>query len=392
MKKKIFDRRGAGIELAILMMVVSFSMSILLTSVALIQSTKKVRAEERLQQSIALEQLGQDFLSAVLSGTVEDWLRELNKDNNYTCKSESAAAHNWGDWTVETPATCTKDGLKSRVCNDCNEPDKHKETIPALGGHSCSQIVVEKDDNDEVIKKSCGECQEELLEDAPIVHNWGEWQVEILETCTTAGLKTRSCLDCEKPDEPQIIPALGHNCSKIETITETDSETNEKIVKRICKECQTEIGETEATEIVHNLIRTEQKKATCTEKGSVTITCSCGATQLPDEEVPFAEHNWNNEGKCADCGEKKPAEYYDAYELIVYKNGDSFDVYVTITASNSEVCDPENANLEPAANGGDAETAEPAGKQVLTICVVKVTDADGSFTYKITEWTKNDRS
>ena len=43
MKKKLLDRRGAGIELAILMLVICFSLSILLTSTAAMHYGKKLR-------------------------------------------------------------------------------------------------------------------------------------------------------------------------------------------------------------------------------------------------------------------------------------------------------------------------------------------------------------
>ena len=386
MKKKIFDRRGAGIELAILMMVVSFSMSILLTSVALIQSTKKVRAEERLQQSIALEQLGQDFLSAVLKGDVESWITNGSYNKHYS------DAHNWVE--VIEQATCENNGKKYFKCDGCGET-RGEKTIPALG-HSCSEIVVTEEQSAEsgevVVKTTCEKCDTELLEDATIIHNWGEWQVKTDATCTGEGEQSRVCLNCGISDEPQIIPALGHSCSQIIITEEQSAESGEVVVKTTCKKCGIELAEDAV--IVHDWEQT-RKEATCTEKGVITFTCKtegCTATK-PDEEIDIVDHTWDDNGKCTVCNEIKPFEgkWDDAYELIVYKNGDSFDVYVTITKNKDEVCKPEDANLEAVAKEGDAETVEPAGKQVLVICVERDTEA-GKITYKITEWTKNDRS
>ncbi len=354
MKKKIFDRRGAGIELAILMMVVSFSMSILLTSVALIQSTNKVRAEERLQQSIALEQLGQDFLSAVLKGDVDGWTQNLNNKNNHTGHTEQATAHQWGEWSEDT-ATCTEAGTQTRACTVCGIQDKVKTT--AVLGHSYNSVITkEASCIEEGIKTfTCTTCGDSYTESIPMHNLAVDEEQSSLPTCTDGGTAYYVCSDCGETKE-ETIPALGHSYDG-------------------------------------GVITTPP---TCDDAGEKTFTCETCGDESYTEEIP-ASHTWGEDNKCTLCGETKPFEgkWDDAYELIVYKNGDSFDVYVTITASNDEACEPEDANLEVVAYDGDAEAAEPAGNQVLVIRVEKVEDtenAENEFTYKITEWTKNDRS
>ena len=51
MKKKLFDRRGAAIELAMLMIVVCFSLSILILSTSMLLHNKRIRSERRMEQS-----------------------------------------------------------------------------------------------------------------------------------------------------------------------------------------------------------------------------------------------------------------------------------------------------------------------------------------------------
>ena len=46
--------------------------------------------------------------------------------------NKCAAGHTYGEWVVDTPATCTTDGVKSRTCSVCS--NKETETIPA--GHT----------------------------------------------------------------------------------------------------------------------------------------------------------------------------------------------------------------------------------------------------------------
>ena len=57
----------------------------------------------------------------------------VTKDVTYT-ESFSEFAHNWGDWRTSVYATCTSEGKKIRVCNDCGYISKHKlDSCPKCG-------------------------------------------------------------------------------------------------------------------------------------------------------------------------------------------------------------------------------------------------------------------
>lgn len=96
MKKMLTDRRGIAIEMAILMTVICFAVSGIVLSTALLQHEKKVRAEERLAESVILEQITEKFAAAADKGTVVSWVEE-----NYP-EYEAAAS--------STNLTVTKDG------------------------------------------------------------------------------------------------------------------------------------------------------------------------------------------------------------------------------------------------------------------------------------------
>ena len=81
----------------------------------------------------------------------------------------TAHTHAFGEWTVTTPATCTKDGVKTRTCA-CGETET--QTIPATG------------------------------------HTFGDWEETTPATCTADGVETRSCACGET--ETRAIPATGH--------------------------------------------------------------------------------------------------------------------------------------------------------------------------------------
>ena len=82
----------------------------------------------------------------------------------------TAHTHAFGEWTVTTPATCTKDGVKTRTCA-CGETET--QTIPATG------------------------------------HTFGDWEETTPATCTADGVETRTCSACGET-ETRAIPATGH--------------------------------------------------------------------------------------------------------------------------------------------------------------------------------------
>lgn len=55
------DRKGAAMEMAIMMIVVVLSLSILILTTSLMQHSKQLRAVERMQQTVELEQIGENF-------------------------------------------------------------------------------------------------------------------------------------------------------------------------------------------------------------------------------------------------------------------------------------------------------------------------------------------
>ena len=100
--------------------------------------------------------------------------------------------HLWSD--TETPATCTKDGEKGKVCSRCGMK-KETEKIPALG-HSWT----DNGDGTHICVRG----------DATEAHAYGEWTTVTAATCTTPGVEKRTCTECGH-EETREIPATGHN-------------------------------------------------------------------------------------------------------------------------------------------------------------------------------------
>lgn len=76
MNKKRDGKRGMAMELAMLVMVVTFALSLLLTTFALMQANQKKIDLRDTKEKIALEQIGENYLAALKNGN----LHELSYD------------------------------------------------------------------------------------------------------------------------------------------------------------------------------------------------------------------------------------------------------------------------------------------------------------------------
>ncbi len=91
------DRKGIAIEMAMLVMVVLFSFSVLITTTALLHHDKKAKAEEGLAHTVDMEQIAYDFCAAAGSGD-NSWMAEYPdydisaSDMNLTVKEKESEA------------------------------------------------------------------------------------------------------------------------------------------------------------------------------------------------------------------------------------------------------------------------------------------------------------
>ncbi len=122
-----------------------------------------------------------------------------------------AIGHSFGEWTVLVEAGCTTDGLKARTCTACGHTEN--ELIAATGTHA----------NTEVKDAAAATCTEDgytgdtyctdcgiLIAKGEIIpatgHTFGDWTVDVEATCTTDGMKARTCTACGHT-ETETIPA-----------------------------------------------------------------------------------------------------------------------------------------------------------------------------------------
>ena len=209
-------------------------------------------------------------------------------------------AHNFGEWEVTTPATCTEAGVKTRTCTTCTGETVATETeaIEALG-HTYESSVT-----------------------AP--------------TCTEAGYTTYTCA-CGDSYTADEVAATGHSYESVvtaPTCTEAGYTTNTCACGDV-----TVTDEVAATGHSYESVTTDP---TCTEAGSTVHTCACGYSY--SVEIAPKGHTFV-EGKC-ECGAEDPN-----YVAPPVAPGGSADFGSIVLPSNKQTGDSSYTASYTTANG-----------------------------------------
>ena len=156
--------------------------------------------------------------------------------------------HEFGEWGNST-ATCTEDGVETRVCGLCEESEERAAT--ALG-HDMKTVE------------------------------------EVAPTCTEDGVSAHTkCSRCDATDGLETIGATGHSMVAIDEVEATCT-VDGTTAHNECSVC----GETEGREVIkapgHDMIAVDEVKASCTVDGATAHS------------------------KCSVCGEKEGFEVIEA--------------------------------------------------------------------------------
>ena len=122
--------------------------------------------------------------------------------------------HEWSDWKVETEATCSAKGVKTRVCSRCGE--KQSKDIDKLP-HEYGKWTVESEptctEEGQRSRKCqvCGYVDKQAVKKLP--HEYGEWTILWEPTCTEEGQRSHVCQVCGYK-ESTSIPKLPHEYSE----------------------------------------------------------------------------------------------------------------------------------------------------------------------------------
>ena len=240
--------------------------------------------------------------------------------NVYRCE------HHWDQGEIITEPTCTEEGEKKFTCSICG--DEKTEKVSATG-HQHTEIRNKKEATCKETGYSgdtwCKDCRKKILSGQTIAktenHSWDAGKVTTKATCTEEGEKTFTCSICgDKKTEK--ISATGHQHTEIRNRKEATCKETGYSGDTWCKDCGKKIlsGQTIAKTENHSWDAGKvTTKATCTEEGEKTFTCSiCGNTKT--EKVSTTDHQhmeirnqknptckeagYSGDTYCADCGVK----------------------------------------------------------------------------------------
>ena len=284
---------------------------------------------------------------------------KLHNANDTYVETASANAgttfyYSKGEWTTKEPckhteteirkkkdATCTEDGYTGDTyCKDCGEiiasgkvihAKGHTEVIDAAVAATCEKTGLTQG-------KHCSVCNMVLVkqEVTPAKeHQWNAGTVSTEPTCTGAGVKTYTCMACQKTKTEAISPTghtpvehekkdatctdpgreAGETCLKCGAILsgmeEIPAKGHTEVIDPAVEPTCTESGLTEgkhcsvcnkvlsAQEVIpakgHNEVIDAAKAPTCTEPGLTEGKhCSvCNEILVAQKEIPAKGHSWN---------------------------------------------------------------------------------------------------
>ena len=240
--------------------------------------------------------------------------------NVYRCE------HHWNQGEIITEATCTEEGEKKFTCSICG--DEKTEKVSATG-HQHTEIRNKKEATCKETGYSgdtwCKDCGKKILSGQTIAktenHSWDAGKVTTKATCTEEGEKTFTCSICGD-EKTEKVSATGHQHTEIRNKKEATCKETGYSGDTWCKDCGKKIlsGQTIAKTENHSWDAGKvTTKATCTEEGEKTFTCSiCGDektekvsatghqhTEIRNKkEATCKETGYSGDTWCKDCGKK----------------------------------------------------------------------------------------
>ena len=175
----------------------------------------------------------------------------------YTCDCEdtyqetiAALGHDFGEWEVTTPATCTSKGVETRYCSRCDATETRE--IDKLN-HSYTAVVTNPTCTEQgytTYTCSCGDTYVGNYVDA-LGHDYKA--VVTAPTCTEQGFTTYTCSRCHDSYKSDYVPAKGHTDGEWK-VTKQPTLTEEGEKTLYCKECGQAIRTESIPKLTHGQV------------------------------------------------------------------------------------------------------------------------------------------
>ena len=198
------------------------------------------------------------------------------------CGSARQASHSWNSGTVTTPATCSKEGVKTYTCSSCG---KTKTEAVSKAAHSWDEGKTTKTatcSQEGEVLYTCKSCKATKTESTGTLAHGYEITYWSPATCTENGSMSFRCYDCGYAYD-DYIEAIGH--------------TYENDCDEDCDTC----GETR--EVEHTYATEDGEITWFSDKQGHWQECTlCHKAQEPVPHTPGPEATETEDQVCLDCG------------------------------------------------------------------------------------------
>ena len=302
--------------------------------------------------------------------------------------------HDWEEWTVDTAATCDKNGLKKRHCKraGCQYVKEFDTEVINASGHTWSEEIFTESSTckkqGRTYKKCLNDCEAtltvETLELA--AHTPGDWKTLTEANCYHDGLKVRLCTACEEELERETVKTLPHDFVNYEKISDATC-TEPAKEKGFCSRCK--LSDTKNIEgssaLGHEFLDENYSyngDATCFADGTKTAQCtrceekSTVAALGTKLSHVFTRYTSDNNATCTEDGTKTARCDYNCGET---------DTVVDVGSRKGHTV------LSYTSNGDETCTADGTKSGVCSVCgnTVTVKNFGSKKAHSFTSYTHN---
>lgn len=268
----------------------------------------------------------------------------LKSNNNFYTITANPIHMSAKDTTI-TPATCTSDGERSFVCDNCNQT--FTEVIPSPG----HDLTLKEHKAATCVEKGydihvCSVCKEEFTTELEIDADAHQYDAgEVVEaTCFREGYTVYTCALCGNVKRDNYTQTTPHAYEDL--IVKSTCQTN-GYTRHQCKNCGTFYDDT-WTEPLEHAYESTVTAPTCTERGYTYYSCKNCGYSYTDHYVGATGHMYKKEviqptctekgytkNTCNACGLSYISNYKEAtghdYEIVVTAPTCTKEGYTTST-------------------------------------------------------------
>lgn len=210
--------------------------------------------------------------------------------DSYVADKTPARGHTFGNWSTNTPATCTTAGERQHKClsSDCGYVEK--EVVEATGHHHVAgAITVPTCTTEGYTTYNCSQCTDSYQGDIVPATGHKYKGVVTKPTCETDGYTTYTCATCQDTYTDDVSAMTGH---RYEATVVPPTCTEPGYTSHKCINCLDTYTDTETDPLQHNY-EAVVTAPTCETGGYTTHTCANCQDVYVDTYTDATGHKWD---------------------------------------------------------------------------------------------------